>query len=177
MSAYFNLEKSFAFYGAYHYNRVNQIIHIICVPIIFTTSIEILLRFVSPFIVQTLVAFYGISFVMMDRLAGIAYLPMIYLMYLIATNVLSTTTEVSSSGFLIAWLLQFIGHGVFEKRAPALLTNLPQSLHAAVFFVWLEVLFALGFRRPLRLKLEAAVEKERTKYRAPKDTKNVKSAF
>jgi uncharacterized membrane protein YGL010W len=35
--SYFNLEKQMSFYGAYHSNKVNQLIHIVCVPAIMTT--------------------------------------------------------------------------------------------------------------------------------------------
>lgn len=59
----------------------------------------------------------------------------------------------------LAWIAQFIGHGVFEHRAPALLDNLVQgeafiessrggivdqlaALVLAPFFVHLEALFA-----------------------------------
>ena len=35
----------------------------------------------------------------------------------------------------IAWILQFWGHGVHERRAPALLTNLSQALLMAPLFV------------------------------------------
>ena len=38
-----------------------------------------------------------------------------------------------------AWILQFIGHGVFEGRAPALLDSLDQALITAPLFVLLEV--------------------------------------
>lgn len=40
---------------------------------------------------------------------------------------------------LFGWISQFIGHGVYEKRAPALLTNL-FFINLAPFFVALEVL-------------------------------------
>ncbi|CAK7326112.1 unnamed protein product [Dovyalis caffra] len=41
---------------------------------------------------------------------------------------------------IICWTGQFIGHGVFEKRAPALLDNLVQAFLMAPFFVLLEAL-------------------------------------
>lgn len=41
---------------------------------------------------------------------------------------------------LFCWTGQFIGHGVFEKRAPALLDNISQAFLMAPFFVLLEVL-------------------------------------
>eukprot|EP00291_Cryptomonas_curvata_P011468 CAMPEP_0172177708 /NCGR_PEP_ID=MMETSP1050-20130122/15606_1 /TAXON_ID=233186 /ORGANISM="Cryptomonas curvata, Strain CCAP979/52" /LENGTH=86 /DNA_ID=CAMNT_0012850297 /DNA_START=501 /DNA_END=757 /DNA_ORIENTATION=+ len=43
------------------------------------------------------------------------------------------------------WLLQFWGHGVHERRAPALFTNLSQALLMAPLFAVLEVLFAAGW--------------------------------
>lgn len=46
---------------------------------------------------------------------------------------------------IIAWIAQFIGHGIFEKRAPALLDNLLLTLVAPNFVV-LEVMFELGYK-------------------------------
>ena len=54
--------------------------------------------------------------------------------------------KVSIGLHIVAWLVQFFGHGVFENRKPALLDSLGQSIHAAVFFVWLELLFFLGYK-------------------------------
>lgn len=59
-----------------------------------------------------------------------------------------------------SWIAQFIGHGLFEGRAPALLDNLVQALFLAPFFVWLEVLFMLGYRPELKSRLDANVQKE-----------------
>ncbi len=36
------LQEQFAFYGAYHNNKINQLIHITCVPAIYTTAIYFL---------------------------------------------------------------------------------------------------------------------------------------
>ena len=45
----------------------------------------------------------------------------------------------------IAWIAQFIGHAVFEKRAPALFTNLKFGL-LAPFFVTFEVMnYMIGY--------------------------------
>merc|ERR1712141_396104 len=53
------------------------------------------------------------------------------------------------SAHILGWIAQFIGHGVFEGRKPALMDNLLQGelhkLFAAPMFVTLEVLFMLGF--------------------------------
>ncbi|CAH2040795.1 unnamed protein product [Thlaspi arvense] len=62
------------------------------------------------------------------------------------------------------WTGQFIGHGVFEKRAPALLDNLSQAFLMAPFFVLLEALqkvFAYepypGFHAAVRARIEAEI--------------------
>lgn len=72
---------------------------------------------------------------------------------------------------IVSWLVQFVGHGVFEGRAPALLDNLVQALFLAPFFVWLEILFLLGYRPELKARLDSSVEKEIAKFRSEKDAK------
>ena len=72
-----------------------------------------------------------------------------------------------------SWIAQFIGHGIFEGRAPALLDNLVQALFLAPFFVWLEVLFAFGYRPELKARLDKAVESEIAKHRAQKKAKGM----
>ena len=61
---------------------------------------------------------------------------------------------------MISWILQFIGHGKYEGRKPALLDNLVQALFLAPLFVWYEVLFKLGFYKELRRDVEGAIEVE-----------------
>lgn len=67
--------------------------------------------------------------------------------------------------FVFGWVAQFIGHGVFERRPPALLDNLVQAIVLAPFFVWMEVLFSIGYRPELKSRVESAVEKEVEKFR------------
>jgi uncharacterized membrane protein YGL010W len=61
---------------------------------------------------------------------------------------------------VISWILQFVGHGKYEGRKPALLDNLVQALFLAPLFVWYEVLFKLGFYPQLKKDVEAAIEVE-----------------
>lgn len=72
---------------------------------------------------------------------------------------------------IFSWLVQFVGHGIFEGRAPALLDNLVQAIFLAPFFVWLEILFAFGYRPELKARLNTAVQKEITKFKAEKNAK------
>jgi 2-hydroxy fatty acid dioxygenase len=69
---------------------------------------------------------------------------------------------------VVSWIAQFIGHGKFEGRAPALLDNLVQALFLAPLFVWLEYLFRLGYRPELKSRLDTGVQKEIAKFRAQK---------
>lgn len=85
------------------------------------------------------------------------------------------STVVAGGIFLVAWALQFVGHGKFEGRAPALLDNLLQALLLAPLFVWLEILFFFGYRRELQARVEKQVEQKLAEYRANKASKNGKA--
>ena len=50
------------------------------------------------------------------------------------------------------------GHGVHEKRAPALLDNLSQALVMAPFFVWIETLMGFGLLKDLAADVQPGVD-------------------
>lgn len=87
----------------------------------------------------------------------------------------TATNQWAFAIFLVSWLLQFVGHGVFEGRAPALLDNLFQAFFLAPLFVWLELLFMLGYRPQLKARVDKAVAVEVAKYREQKELKNGKA--
>jgi 2-hydroxy fatty acid dioxygenase len=72
------------------------------------------------------------------------------------------------SAHVFAWIAQFIGHGVFEGRAPALMDNLFQAIFLAPLFVWLECLFALGYRPELKKRVNKGVKQDVAKFRSEK---------
>ena len=80
----------------------------------------------------------------------------------------ATANYVALALHVTSWIAQFIGHGVFERRAPALLDNLVQAVFLAPFFVWMEILFYLGYRPELKGRLDKAVEQEIKKYQRSK---------
>lgn len=89
------------------------------------------------------------------------------------TNTYGATANYWAVGiFVSSWIAQFIGHGVFEGRAPALLDNLVQALVLAPFFVWMEILFSIGYRPELRSRVDSAVEKEVEKYQKSRGQSN-----
>lgn len=85
-----------------------------------------------------------------------------------------TTNKVALAVHIVSWLLQFVGHGAFEGRAPALLDNLVQAVFLAPLFVWLEFLFKLGYRPELQTRVEKAVAKEIAKFKAQKEGQGAK---
>jgi uncharacterized membrane protein YGL010W len=110
----------------------------------------------------------------MEPVAGAMLFPLIlggtaYSNYLL--SVYGATTNWWAGGInVVAWILQFVGHGKFEGRAPALMDNLVQALFLAPFFVWFEVLFFLGYRPELKSRLNKAIEEEIKKLRGKPQT-------
>ena len=61
---------------------------------------------------------------------------------------------------LFAWIMQFIGHAVFEERAPAIITNLKFGL-LAPFFVTFEVMnYVFGYHEGKAMDLLRKLIKE-----------------
>jgi uncharacterized membrane protein YGL010W len=81
------------------------------------------------------------------------------------------SASLSSSRLIADTIGSDISANQFEGRAPALLDSLLQSLVLAVFFVWLEVLFYLGYRPALFKRLQNRTGVEVAKYRKEKAEK------
>ncbi|KAI9824232.1 MAG: hypothetical protein M1832_002039 [Thelocarpon impressellum] len=182
-----NLEKQLLFYGSYHHNPANVAIHIVCVPLILMTAILLgtntppLIPVPEAFVVKnlgpnfgTIAAFlYTTLYVLMEPVAGGILAPLLIGGTALA-NHLSVTYGATAVYWAIglhvfSWIAQFVGHGLFEGRAPALLDNLVQALFLAPFFVWMEVLFFLGYRPELKARLDKAIEVEVRKFNESKD--------
>jgi len=208
----FNLEDQFLFYGQYHHNPVNIIIHLVCVPAIFFTSLilshhgaffpltdlrwltgplplpELLVRSAwfgaegttYDLNLATLTSLgYAAYFIVLEPFAGLLYAPILLAMghwsNLIVNNSPDTYLRPALAIWTLSWIMQFIGHGHFEKRKPALIDNLFQSIVLAVFFVWIEALFFLGYRPKLansiHLKISSAVAQFRASSHSPSTPK------
>lgn len=135
-----------------------------------------------PYFPLNLAAFvavvYSGFYLLLEPVVGAVLLPIIF-GWTVYANHLTTAYKYNANAAAIAveilsWILQFIGHGVFEGRAPALLDNLLQSLVLAPFFVFMEVLFKFGYRPELQKRVEIAVEKEIAKFKAEKAAKSGK---
>lgn len=121
---------------------------------------------------------YSVLYILMEPVAGGLFAPLImagtaYANYLTATYG-ATANWYAFGVHIFAWVAQFIGHGIFEGRAPALLDNLVQALFLAPFFVWLEVLFAFGYRPELKARLEKAVKQDISTFRSQAEANKAK---
>lgn len=185
----FDLEKHFAFYGSYHRNPINIAIHVLFVWPIFFTAL-VFLYFTPPFFdlpnfefllfgcnfvlvwnlgfLVTLV--YSVFYASLDLKAGslaafccvVCWVGSCFVAHQLGWSLAWKIVLVTQ---LVCWIGQFIGHGVFEKRAPALLDNLTQALVMAPFFVLLEALQTVfgyepypGFHSIVQAKVEANIE-------------------
>jgi uncharacterized membrane protein YGL010W len=111
----------------------------------------------------------------MEPVAGAMLAPLLFGATAYSNHLTSTygmkANYIAIGVHILSWIVQFIGHGVFEGRAPALLDNLIQAIFLAPFFVWLEILFALGYRPELKSRLDHAIEQEVAKFKSQKGVK------
>jgi len=184
------LEKQLTFYGAYHHNPTNIGIHVVCVPLILLTAFLfgtntpnliplpswLTIPYLPPNLGTLTALLYGSLYILMEPVAGGFLAPLLlaaaaYGKYL--TSTYGATANYWALGVhIFSWIAQFVGHGVFEGRAPALLDNLYQAFFLAPFFVWMEVLFYFGYRPGLKSRLDKAVEAEVKKFRKSKEQGN-----
>jgi len=180
-----NLEKQLQFYGAYHHNHVNVAVHIICVPPILLTSFLLLTNTPDvplpswlsipnlPLNLGTFgAALYSTLYILMEPVAGALFAPILIGATAYSNHLTSTYGATANKWALavnsVCWIAQFIGHGKFEGRAPALLDNLVQAIFLAPFFVWFEILFALGYRPELKRRIDQAVDQDIQKFKKSK---------
>lgn len=120
---------------------------------------------------------YSAGYILLEPVAGAMLLPFLLGGTAVSNHLTSTygakAYYIALGVHIVSWIAQFIGHGKFEGRAPALLDNLVQALFLAPLFVWMEILFHLGYRPELKSRLDKAVEKEIAKWNAEKSAKGV----
>ncbi|KAJ3473227.1 hypothetical protein NLG97_g10435 [Lecanicillium saksenae] len=179
-----DLERHLVFYGTYHHNPVNKAIHMVCVPLILTSAFAVAtytgtLIDLPPWLsvpnldlnLGTIIALvYAVLYLLLEPVAGF-----ILAAFCIGSTAFARhmslqdpeqTLQVAIGIHVLAWIFQFIGHGAFEGRAPALLDRLIQALFLAPMFVWFEILFVLGYRPELQARIDKQVAAEIKKLNA-----------
>ena len=99
-------------------------------------------------------------YILLEPVAGLIYTPFLLTMCYSANLYVDSGKSIQATILinLIAWTLQFVGHGVFEKRSPAFFDNLAQAFLMAPLFVFIEVLFVLGYRPNFRERIDKQVD-------------------
>ncbi|KAJ3090160.1 hypothetical protein HK100_007530 [Physocladia obscura] len=171
----FNFKAQYVRYAEYHSNQTNQAIHSVFVPTILWTALVIAGVFDTRLLYAGAGVYAAYYAVLHPLIGGSAAVLVGGLAYSAAQFVVhgKAWTGVAPLHFaaalhVVSWIAQFIGHGVFEKRAPALLDNLVQALVLAPFFVWSHFLFDLGFFPNLNKELKNETGKRVAAFRAKK---------
>jgi uncharacterized membrane protein YGL010W len=114
----------------------------------------------------TLALTYSTLYVILSpNIAGLSSGPLMIGVASLANRLTSTynrskVNTVAIALHLVSWIAQFVGHGKYEGRKPALVDNIAQALFLAPLFVWYEVLFKLGFYKRLQKEVEVGIEEE-----------------
>jgi len=112
-------------------------------------------------------AVYLAYYLILEPVAAILYTPQMVLSLLTATAYSYRTDGIRNAVIVqvVSWIAQFLGHGLAEGRAPALLDNILGAFVLAPFFVHLELLFKVGYRPELHKQLQNDIGKEILKIR------------
>ena len=180
---FFDTAKQIAFYGAYHNNKINQLIHFVFIPSILWTSLVFAAGVDVPVVGEMLgmgpmplsyfaAAFYAGFYIMLDLPVGLVCAAILGIFGITSVEFAAKEngTQIAIAVWVFAWIMQFIGHGVFEQRAPALKDSLFQALLLAPFFVAMEAAFFLGFKEELHEEVKKLVHADIMKFKADKKT-------
>jgi uncharacterized membrane protein YGL010W len=133
-----NVESLFADYASYHRTPGNKAFHRLGIPLIMLTLIGMLthvrlfelgtVRFdLAMLLIAAAAAYY---FVLEWRLA----IPMIVVSIVFYFLGAAIPLLVNAALFVLGWVLQFIGHSMYEKRQPAFFRNF---VHLLVGPLWI----------------------------------------
>ena len=115
-------------YGESHQNHTNKLIHYLCVPAIFMTVIGLLWSIPFPIetdlswvnwstalLVPALLFYFSLSLVLGLGMLMFSAICVVFLMWWQA-NMPVSVLIMSGAVFVIAWILQFIGHKIEGKK-------------------------------------------------------------
>jgi uncharacterized membrane protein YGL010W len=129
-----DIRTLFADYASYHRTSGNKAFHRIGIPLIMLTLLGMLARLpvvgpVDAAILLILVA--EVIYLILDWRLGAIMLVVSAVFYYVGV-LLPLWLNVAL--FIIGWILQFVGHSVYEKRQPAFFKN---ALHLLVGPLWI----------------------------------------
>jgi len=133
-------------YMMYHQDPINRLIHVICIPGISWSLCALL----SPLHSLLLVAFYDILYLYLFvvHLCHLEPITFFKLSFFLASIWVSASLFravvpfyeiIAWVTFGLCWIMQFIGHALFEGNHPAFLDSIHQSFLMAPLFAYFEV--------------------------------------
>jgi uncharacterized membrane protein YGL010W len=162
MTAYF--QRQLVHYVEGHGDRVNGAMHMIGNPIIFIGVVlplclaPVTLLGVHTSLAPILVIPALLLWMSWDFGLGVGIAIAAVLLLWIATTIANNVSVISMwiiavTLFVLGWVLQIIGHQVFERKRPTAINNPVQSLIAPMYMV-AKLYVALGFRPDLAAILQ-----------------------
>lgn len=152
-------------YAAYHRDRRNIVTHFVGIPLIVVAVAILLSRPVlmvggvplsaAVVVVLLSVAFYLALDIGLGLVMGALMALALMLGAWAAAQSTATWLTLGVGGFIVGWVLQFIGH-IYEGRKPAFVDDIV-GLLIGPLFVLAEALFAFGIKRELQERIEAVV--------------------
>jgi len=128
------LESRFQDYELYHQSRGNKWMHYLGIPMIVVTLFGLLSHLVligqaSDFyrldVALCVICLASIFYLILDYQWGGALIPVLLGCYFLGRTL---DSPVLWGFFLLGWVFQFVGHGIYEKKSPAFLHNLQHLL-------------------------------------------------
>ena len=132
-----DIRSLFADYASYHRTPGNKWFHRFGIPMIMLTLLGMLARVgthvggVRLDAAMLVIAVAEVVYVMLDWRLGAVMLVISVGFYLLGAWM---PLWLNVALFVLGWILQFLGHSVYEKRSPAFLTN---ALHLLVGPLWI----------------------------------------
>lgn len=150
------LKEQLDIYASYHQNPYNKLTHYFGIPVIIFSLLLFLSWFRYPSLPWWLngallftIAVFIYYFLLDKTIAFImAFIVAPLLLLAFGVSILSWKLNIGLflALFIGGWILQFIGHTVFEKRRPAFTDNFIQLLIGPLFFL-VEILRKIGFTK------------------------------
>ena len=168
-----DFEGLLSFYLAFHSDATNQAIHVAFIPAIAWSLLVGVSRI--PGVPAALLLSYTAYYTYLNAPLGITWGATLGT-GLFVSSVTFAKNEPASAKIALgvhvaSWIAQFIGHGVFERRAPSLFTGFLHSFLAAPFFVFVECAFKLGMLPELHKRVRARADKIRSELDAARKKK------
>lgn len=142
---FLDLKKAYQFYKFFHSNRVNIWIHVYGIPTIMWSYLVLLQTDTDRWEKNAAIyvtAFYTIYYFILDIPRGFILNCFTWAVCYHAWHFKQTNEHAVWWALAVnasSWIAQFIGHGVFERKRPALMDSLAQAFLIAPMFVLIDI--------------------------------------